>query len=72
MLVTNDDAAAIYARACSAWYGQRALRVVTGRMRELAQRGDAGGVAAWAKVAAVLARAPLGRHQRYARQGRLY
>jgi hypothetical protein len=55
MLVSNDDAAVMYARACRAWYGQRALRVVTSKMQELEQRGDNRGVAAWGKVAVVLA-----------------
>jgi hypothetical protein len=54
MHVTIDEAAAIYARACRAWYGQRAPQVVKKRMRELERRGDAGGAAAWAKVAAAL------------------
>jgi hypothetical protein len=54
MHVSGDDAAVMYARACRAWYGQRALRVVTTKMQELELRGDAGGVAAWAKVAVVL------------------
>ncbi len=57
MDVSHDDAAAIYARACRAWYGTRALRVVTSRMNELQRRGDVGGVAAWARVAVVLSEA---------------
>jgi len=56
MHVSNEDAAAIYARACRAWYGRRALRVVTSKVHELQRRGDAGGVAAWARVADVLSR----------------
>ena len=56
MHLTPDDAASIYARACRAWYGKRALSVVTDRLRALRQRGDAGGVAAWARVADILAR----------------
>jgi hypothetical protein len=54
MHVSHDDAAAIYARACRAWYGKRALRVVTSRVDEFRRRGDTGGVAAWARVAVVL------------------
>jgi hypothetical protein len=57
MHVSHDDAAAIYARACRAWYGKRALRVVTSKVDELQRRGDAGGVAAWARVAIVLSQA---------------
>jgi hypothetical protein len=55
MNVTCDDAAVIYARACR--YGRSALRVVTGKVDELRRRGDADGVAAWTKVAAVLLQA---------------
>ena len=54
MRVSIDDAAAIYARACRAWYGRRALRVVVNKMNELERRGDAGGVMAWGKVAMLL------------------
>jgi hypothetical protein len=57
MNVSCDDAAVIYARACRAWYGRSALRVVTGKVDELRRRGDADGVAAWTKVAAVLSQA---------------
>jgi hypothetical protein len=54
MNITLDDAALIYARACRAWYGRSALRVVTTKINELKRRGDASGVVAWSKVAAVL------------------
>ena len=60
MNVSYDDAMIIYARACRAWYGRRALRVVTRKLDELRRRGDAEGVAAWAKVAAVLSQAKSG------------
>ena len=56
MHVTIDDAAAIYARACRAWYGNRAKRMVKDRVNQLVKRGDASGVAAWTKVADHLAR----------------
>jgi hypothetical protein len=51
MYVSPDDAAAIYARACRAWYGRRAPRIVKKRIEELRQVGDLGGVAAWSLVA---------------------
>jgi hypothetical protein len=54
MHVTIDDAAAIYARACRAWYGKRAMRIVKDRARQLAKRGDAKGVAAWTKSRSTL------------------
>jgi hypothetical protein len=45
MNVSPDDAAAIYARACRAWYGGRA------RIEELRRAGDLEGVEAWRLVA---------------------
>jgi hypothetical protein len=73
MQVSNDDAAAIYARACRAWYGRRALSVVTSKVHELQQRGDARGVAAWAKVAVVLSQIKKSHHERGGRvHGKLY
>jgi hypothetical protein len=51
MHVSRDDAAAIYARACRAWYGKRAPRIVKKRIEELRRSGDLGGVAAWTDVA---------------------
>jgi hypothetical protein len=74
MHVSSDDAAVMYARACRAWYGRGALRVVTSKMRELEMRGDAGGAAAWAKVAVVLsqARRPTHEPRDVVDHGRLY
>jgi hypothetical protein len=54
MHATRDEAAAIYARACRAWYGKRAPRVVKRRIDELRRAGDHDGVDAWNKVAAKL------------------
>lgn len=51
MNVSSDDAAFIYARACAAWYGRRAPRIVMNRVSELRRRGDLDGVQAWTKVA---------------------
>jgi hypothetical protein len=54
MHATRDEAATIYARACRAWYGKRAPRVVKKRIDELRRAGDHDGVEAWNKVAAKL------------------
>lgn len=54
MDLTPEDVAAIYARACRAWYGKRAFSVVVDKVHELQRRGDAAGVAAWERVAVVL------------------
>jgi hypothetical protein len=51
MYVTDEEAAVIYARACRAWYGKRAPRVVKERIEELRRTGDIKGVAAWSQVA---------------------
>ena len=57
MYISSQDAAVIYARACRAWYGKSAPRVVRRRIEELRQAGDVGGVKAWAEVAFELAAA---------------
>jgi hypothetical protein len=54
MNATPDEAAAIYARACRAWYGKRAPRIVKRRIDELRRAGDHEGVDAWKQVAAKL------------------
>jgi hypothetical protein len=51
MEVSSHDAAVIYARACRAWYGKRAVRVVSEQVRNMKRRGDAGGLAMWSTVA---------------------
>jgi hypothetical protein len=51
MYASPEDSAAIYARACRAWYGKRAPRVVKKRIEELKRAGDAKGVEAWTQVA---------------------
>jgi hypothetical protein len=54
MHVTPSEAAKIYAKACKAWYGPRARRVVLSRIQEMRTRGDQSGVKAWEQVAAEL------------------
>ena len=51
MRIDSSDAAAMYARACRAWYGKRAIKVVNEQIRSLKRRGDIQGVAVWSKVA---------------------
>jgi hypothetical protein len=51
MEMSSHDAAVIYARACRAWYGKRAVRVVSEQVRKMKRRGDADGLAIWSKVA---------------------
>ena len=54
MHVTPDEAAKIYAKACRAWYGPRARRVVLSKVQEMRTRGDHSGIKAWEQVAAEL------------------
>jgi hypothetical protein len=52
--VTIDEAAAIYTRACVAWYGTKALRIVRQQVQVMQKRGDKSGVEASTKVALAL------------------
>jgi hypothetical protein len=54
MQVNPLEAAKIYAKACKAWYGPRARRVVEKRVHEMRTRGDKSGIRAWEQVAAEL------------------
>jgi len=54
MHVSPVEAAKIYARACKAWYGPRAHRIVLKRVQEMRTRGDRSGIKAWEQVAAAL------------------
>jgi hypothetical protein len=65
MRVTEREAASIYARACKAWYGRRAQRVVKDEIRRLKAANDESGVRMWSLVAEQLPLArtepPIGR-----------
>ncbi len=69
-----DEAAVIYARACAAWYGRRAPRIIMTRVSELRQSGDLDGVRAWTKVADKLSHLlkKLPRRQLGGENGKLY
>jgi hypothetical protein len=54
MQVSPAEAAKIYAKACRAWYGPRAHRVVLKRLQEMRTLGDHSGIKAWEQVAAEL------------------
>lgn len=54
MPIDKDQAATMYARACCAWYGKRARRVVTTKIAERARVGDSDGVKVWSEIAAKL------------------
>ena len=56
----------MYARACRAWYGPRAPRIVKSKIEELRRAGDLDGVKAWSQVADQL----LQHHSRSTRQAR--
>ena len=56
MFVTEDEAAAMYARACRSWYGPKAKLVAKSKVCSLRARGDDKGVIAWQKVVDALER----------------
>jgi hypothetical protein len=72
MYAMIDDAAAIYARACSAWYGKRALRVIHEQVRALRTHGDKNGVEAWSKVAVHVAKIQTDPRRRRKSSAKLY
>jgi hypothetical protein len=73
MEISPSEAAVIYARACRAWYGRRAAKVIAGQIRRLKHRGDSGGVAAWSKVADQLSELDAVHKPRHrAARGKLY
>ena len=51
MPITEDDAAFMYARACRAWYGRRAHKVVGRTIKQLERAHDQPGVRIWSRVA---------------------
>jgi hypothetical protein len=60
MPINKDQAAEMYARACRAWYGLRAKKIVRNKIKELQQKGDVDGVRAWSEVEHHLLRIPVG------------
>jgi hypothetical protein len=70
MDVSHEDAALVYAHACRAWYGKRALRVVKDQVRALDRTGDHDGVKAWSLVADKLRH--MSSHQPLRENGKLY
>lgn len=64
--ITEQEAAAIYARACLAWYRGRARQVVGDVIKQLRRKGDLSGVKVWTKVAVELAKTEAGRAKRMA------
>jgi|HubBroStandDraft_4_1064222.scaffolds.fasta_scaffold956401_2 hypothetical protein len=69
IMSTTDEACAMYARACCAWYGHRAAHVATEKAQQLRKRGDLSGVDAWTKVAAEIIRLQTRRDR--SRRGRI-
>jgi len=54
MFVSDEEAAAMYARWCRNWYGVNAKSVVKSKIRALMAKGDRKGVRAWQQVADAL------------------
>jgi hypothetical protein len=57
MHVTERQAASMYARACRAWYGPRASRVVKDKIKQLRALNDEAGIRMWTLVGEQLPRA---------------
>ena len=53
---TSEVAAIMYARACRAWYGPRALHIVTSKIEDLRCANDPDGVRIWTQIAEQLLR----------------
>jgi hypothetical protein len=66
--LTKEQAGEMYARACQAWYGHRAKRVVHNKIKELRQKGDVEGVHAWTEVERHLSRFPASEFEKARRQ----
>jgi hypothetical protein len=64
MNISKEEAAAIYARACRAWYGRRAHGIVRKKVKQLERWGDLEGVHAWSEVARQLSRMPVSEFDR--------
>jgi hypothetical protein len=54
MRVTEQEAASMYARACRAWYGRRASKVVKDTIKRLRAANDESGVRMWTLIAEAL------------------
>jgi hypothetical protein len=69
MRVTERQAASMYARACRAWYGRRAGRVVKDTIKQLRNANDEAGVRMWTLIAEALpdskTQSPLGGRRRH-------
>jgi hypothetical protein len=48
--VTEEQAASMYARACRAWYGRRAPKVVNDTLKRLRAANDESGVRMWTLI----------------------
>jgi len=59
MLVTEKEAAAMYAKMCRSRYGAEAEAVVEAKIRKLRAKRDRKGVKAWLEVASALRQFPV-------------
>jgi hypothetical protein len=60
MLVTEKEAAAMYAKMCRSRYGAEAEAVVQAKIRNLRAKRDRKGVKAWLEVESALRQIPVG------------
>ena len=50
MIITEEEAAEIYAKACRRWYRDEAKSIVSSKIGALKAKGDHKGVKAWTRV----------------------
>ena len=72
MQVGRSEAAAIYARACCAWYGAKALKIAQESIRRCRRREDATGVEIWTEIARLISEMKARNPRRAIARGRLY
>lgn len=72
MEVRTSEAAAMYARACIAWYGTKAAHIARDSIRRAETRGDASGVEMWKEIATLISGLNARHHRRAAAHGKLY
>jgi hypothetical protein len=72
MEVRRSEAAAMYARACVAWYGTKAAHIARDSIRRAETRGDASGAEMWKEIAALISGLNAKHHRRAVADGKLY
>jgi hypothetical protein len=72
MQLSEEEIAVIYARACRAWYGRRALRIVRDQVKKMNSVGDVTGFKVWKRIETELHKTVSRRHTAASENGKLY